>query len=233
MSVIYQFASTLASATFVADLDHSKVMDWRQGYFDGSEPRRLEVHRESLADRWIPFEGQLDFRTTESIPKQALDFVMFSPVSTMVAVRDAVLEQTEVLWGLVEALPLRCRDYDYSAIHAPRHADILNLDASTYRVPRSPERVLSSGCLTLPIVAVFDPSTLDEVDLFRVPQMTAMFCTQGFIDRLDELGITGYGARQVWPPTEEQLAEEARLLALQRAGKMHGQMHFRPEALEA
>ena len=232
MTIYRLGASTIETAIFVADMDRDAVSDWGAAYCDESEPRRALAHQPSLLHRWIPFEGALDFRTTEPTPKQALDFVGFPPASALVCIRDSVLERTEKLWGLVEVLPLRCRDDDYSAIHATRHYDIMDLATSTFRVPKRRDAIITFGSLSLPYIVSFDPGPLDEVDLFRVPQMTAMFCTQGFIDRLDELGITGYGARQVWPPTEEQLAEEARLLALQRAGKMHGQMHFRPESLE-
>ena len=129
--MIYRLgASSLRTATFVADMDRDAVGDWSVAYSDDSEPRRALAHQSSLHHRWIPFEGELDFRTTEPTPKQALDFVTFSPASALVCIRDSVLERTESLWGLVEVLPLRCRDDDYSAIHAYRHYDILDLNAS-------------------------------------------------------------------------------------------------------
>ena len=233
MNVIYEFdASVLTTATFVADDSRYNVHEWSMSYLEDLEVRRSLGHLPTLQHRWINFEGELDFRSAEPEPKQALDFVGFSPAADLLGLRDSALNATNNLWGLVEVLPLRCRDADYSAIHATRHYDILDLANSTFRVPRRRDAIITFGSLGIPKIMGLHTTDVDEVDLFRFPEIPSMFCTQGFLDRLRELGITGYGARQVWPPTEEQLAEEARLLALQRAGKMHGQMHFRPESLE-
>lgn len=192
------------SAWFWADLTVDEITAWRR-----STGEKHHVHAPSLAPFWQEFSGEMKGMREPGEPEREVrDFARLDGLSGLRCLSGSALKRTESLWGLVEVLPLQCRDGEYWCVHFNRHHDILDLEASTYRTPT--ELNSRIGSLDL-LVREFDVSGLDSFDAFRVPQEKAVFCTEEFVERLGEAEVTGWKASQVYPPTEAQLEfEESR-----------------------
>ena len=170
-------------------------------------------NRSSIAEGWPSFEGDL---TTPDNPSDTgpTDFMRFHPLDTVYTVSQSLLDRTAELWGLVEVLPLRCRTGDYAAVHVKRQRDAIDLEASTFRTWNE----FLQGVPNF-IVAEFNTDGLDEVDIFRASGTRPTYCTEAFVNKLRSAGATGWEAKQVYPPTPEQLEAEERLRTEKSNGK--------------
>ncbi len=230
MTLVYELGSAERSAQFRPDATHQELYEWFERYQVADQPRRHIQHM-SLWPHWREFEGELDMGnidTGRAEPIRKNDFGSSALHGLKIISANAV-EKTEGLWGMAEILPLKCRGGDYSIMHPTVHHDILNMDASTYAAGKRFETKLAFGTLSSIYVYEFDVSRLNKIELFRLPQNTSTYCTQGFVDKLTEIGLTGWRASQVFPPTESQLEVEARHLHNhadpEQARKLFGQKY--------
>ncbi len=191
---------------------------------DGSVPY---IRRQSIADRWQQFEGVVTVPEPGEPSAGRTDVIGFVPDRRMIALSEEALSRTNELWSLVEVLPLRCRtEGDYSAVHVTTQRDVINLAASTFYAP-----IHGVHGSTEFVVFEVDTSELSEIDLFRVPQSSSMFCTQAFLDRLHSLEVTGWSGTQIYPPTAEQLDRENVLLRESEEGVLRSEVVFGDRSL--
>ena len=186
-----------------------------------------------IADEWTPpplpgqFESLIDaFDDGSGSDKSDVEFplgdITYFPGTNFLLLNDVAIQRVPRLWQLGELLHVSAQGMDFHAFHATRIRDAIDLAASTYSgcQGHSPRKELSN-------VYVFgmDTSVLEEFDIFQVPQLSTIFCTGSVVDELNEKGITGWSAAQVFPPLDKHLETEQKLLRSENTE--FRELHFR------
>lgn len=200
---VFGFSETRSGFSFYSDMTSEQNRQWWMSYIEDGGGQLMR--RPSIASKWIPFEGGLTAPEGERATDERPDLLHFFPSPALFAMDDAALARTDNLWGLVEVLPLRCRDADVSAIHIPTQYDIVT-EGSSFISPRN-----MSGMDRF-IVLDLDTSNIRPLDLFRIPETPTVWCTEEFLVQLEAANVTGWRASQKCPPPAEHLQIEQDLI---------------------
>jgi len=125
---------------------------------------------------------------------------------------------------LVELLPLDCEDTpEYVGFNVNREYDVLDMERSTYWKPN--EAQVEYGWMSSVISFEMDVGPVaGKCELFRVPQLTYVFCTGTTVRWLTEQGITGWTAGRVFPPSSKSLLQAQRFWETRY--ELSSPMHF-------
>lgn len=177
---------------------------------------RLQAEREGF--RWLMLAQEPDlglvavmqnvpaaeFWTTPAVATLELDFdgrtlpLPDFPVFSTSAVlsRRAVDALLDLLVENGEILPLECTEGDFFVFNVTRELDALDEAASEIRRFSGKNR----GRVKSIVRHVFRPERVTSA-IFRIPQKPQrVYVTQGFVDRVEQAGLTGFDFWYVWPP---------------------------------
>jgi hypothetical protein len=122
------------------------------------------------------------------------DFPVFS--TSAVFSRRAVDALLDLLIENGEILPLECEEGEFFVFNITRELDAL--DEATSELRRFGRS--GRGRVKRIVRHAFVPERL-TASIFRIPQKPLrVYVTQGFVDRVEAAGLTGFDFSYVWPP---------------------------------
>ncbi|HEX6040854.1 imm11 family protein [Longimicrobium sp.] len=144
---------------------------------------------------------ELDFaREDRALPLP--DFPVFS--TSAVLSRRAVDALLDLLVENGEILPLACAEGEFFVFNVTRVLDALDEPASEIKRFRGGSRGRAKSIVR----HAFRPERLTSA-VFRIPQKPhRVYVTQGFVDRVEQAGLTGFDFGYVWPPLDRETHEQ-------------------------
>lgn len=168
---------------------------------DPSSPLLWFNDKKSVAKNWVPVEVEIEwYNFYDKKKKKRLppaDFPSHS-LGSIIMSKHATETLKDYLEAYGELLPLKCDEAEFWVLNVLKEVDALDKDKSSplYESYETKPPCLPVGKqIGIATPYAFFTEHLEDVDLFRVPELRGFFVTENFVKKVELLGMTGLEVR--------------------------------------
>lgn len=168
---------------------------------DPSSPLLWFFEKKSVGADWVPVEVEIewyDFYDKKKKKRLPLaDFPSHS-LGSLIMSKHAADSLRDYLEPYGELLPLKCDEAELWVLNVLKEVDALDKERSCpkYEDSESKPPFLPIGKqIGISTPYAFFPERLENVDIFRVPELGGFFMTENFVKKVESLGLTGLKVR--------------------------------------
>lgn len=168
---------------------------------DPSSPLLWFNDKKSVAANWIPVEVEIEwYNFYDKKKKKKLapaDFPSHS-LGSIIMSKHAAESLRDYLPPYGELLPLRCNEAEFWVLNVLKEVDALDKERSSplYKETEKRPPFLPIGePIGISTPYAFFTERLENIDLFRVPELRGFFISENFVKKVESLGLTGLKVR--------------------------------------